>query len=139
MKSSENDVPSKQGGARRPRRDPELSFALGLLAIAGRQQDKRHYGQSKVAAIAAAFHLKEDSLYDCVLVARMWSAAEFRELVTKTGPFGFRLSFSHFVAAARWSNSRRGPSSRYEARRAVEMSLELRRSVRQLKKTLNAA
>lgn len=111
-------------------------YRLGTLAIAVTQPVNRHHGQSVVAAIASAVHLKEDTLYDYIVVARMWSENEFEALVAKTGPFGFRLSFSHFVAAARWS-SKRGAASRFQAKRVLQNAVEARLSVRELKKTLD--
>ena len=118
-----------------PPLDLNEKFGLGCFLTSARRIDP-HYRQALVAKVASAYGLKEDSLYDCILVARMWSKDEFDRLVGRTGPFGFRLSFSHFVVAARWSR-RRGRSSIRYAKQAVWGAVDTRLSVRSLKKTLD--
>ncbi len=76
--------------------DPLVRYAIGAVVAEIKARPER-YGTSGVTTVAAALGEDAPSLYRHATVAECWNEAEVRELLSRQGPDGRRLSWSHVV------------------------------------------
>lgn len=104
--ASLDDVPpTLEGCVRRLREfgkqypDARTRYAVGMIVAALKSQPER-YGANAVSTAARELGEPVPSFYRHATVAACWTVAQFEALLTRRGPDGFSLSWSHLVILA---------------------------------------
>ena len=110
------------------RGEAQAKYDSGRVVADVMDKPKR-YGEQGVKLLGKAFRLDVDTLYGYANVARVWSATDFKKLMTRTGDLGVPLTFSHLIELSKVKEAKKRD-------RLIERCLDEGLTVRELKNAL---